>query len=50
MSWLTPNTRALETQSQRNRIWIEWLKGYFSGVASCVGLATVAVEVWSRLQ
>lgn len=50
MSLLLPETRALETQAQRNRAWITWFKGFASGVTTCVGLAVAAAEIWSRLQ
>ncbi len=50
MSWLLPNTKPLETQSSRNRAWIEWAKGYVSGVSTVIGLVIAALEIWSRLQ
>ena len=50
MSLLTPNTRALETQAQRNRIWIEWIKGAITGASVMLTLALSALEIWSRLQ
>ncbi len=50
MSWLTPNTKALDTQASRNRLWIEWAKGYVSGVSTMAGLVVAVLEIWSRLQ
>jgi len=50
MSWLTPDTRALETQAQRNRIWLEWIKGAVTGAGVMLTLVISALNIWSRLQ
>ncbi len=42
MALLTPETKSLETQAQRNRVWITWIKGLISGIL-------VASTIWGTL-
>jgi len=49
MSWLTPDTRSLETQASRNRIWIEWAKGVISGAIAASGFWVALINIYSRL-